>query len=217
MHNSRLFGLLATALLRHIRKCLDDETAKTVASSMVGARLDYCNAIYGTSLTNINKFQRIQNSLARVVTGARRYDHITPVLADLHWLKIQDRITFKIAIVTFKAVTTNKPAYLAEFISFHTPIRTLRSNNGNRLRTSNVRTAFGSCAFSLAASSICRIIYITRTCCTTSPTDTLTTNCSLWSLTYEHVVQQFLPNPNILSRCWALVLLLTNMLASMLL
>ena len=162
---------------------------------MVGARLDYCNAIYGTSLTNINKFQRIQNSLARVVTGARRYDHITPVLADLHWLKIQDRITFKIAIVTFKAVTTNKPAYLAEFISFHTPIRTLRSNNGNRLRTSNVRTAFGSCAFSLAASSICRIIYITRTCCTTSPTDTLTTNCSLWSLTYEHVVQQFLQHP----------------------
>ena len=141
--------------LRHIRKCLDDETARTVTSSMVGARLDYCNALlYGTSSTNINKLQRAQNSLARVVTGALRYDHITPVLADLHWLKIQDRITFKIALVTFKAVTTNKPTYLADLISFHTPIRTLRSNNGNRLRTSNVRTAFGSCAFSHAAPSI---------------------------------------------------------------
>ena len=50
--------------------------------------------LYGMSSTNINKLQRVQNSLARVVTGARRYDHITPVLADLHWLKIQDRITF---------------------------------------------------------------------------------------------------------------------------
>src|SRR5664279_2404908 len=141
--------------LRHIRQCLNDDTARTVASSMVGARLDYCNSIlYGTTTNNINKLQRVQNSLARVVTGTRRYDHITSVLADLHWLKIQERITYKIALLTFKTVTTNRPTYLVELISFHTPVRVLRSNHRNRLHVDKVNTVFGSRAFSHAAPSI---------------------------------------------------------------
>ena len=141
--------------LRHIRQCLNDETARTVASSMVGARLDYCNSLlYGTTTANINKLQRIQNTLARVVTGTRRYDHITPVLADLHWLKIADRITFKIALLTFKTITTNRPAYLVELIPFHAPVRELRSGSRKRLKVKNVNTVFGSRAFSHAAPSI---------------------------------------------------------------
>ena len=71
--------------LRHIRRCIDDETAQTVTCSMVGARLDYCNSIlYGTSAGNLGKIQRVINALARVFSGARKRDHITPVLADLH-------------------------------------------------------------------------------------------------------------------------------------
>ena len=141
--------------LRHIRQCLNVETARTVASSMVGARLDHCNSLlYGTTTANINKLQRVQNSLARVVTGSRRYDRITPVLADLHWLKITDRITFKIALLTFKAITTNRPAYLAELVSLHRPVRELRSGNRNSLHVSNVRTAFGNRAFCHAAPSV---------------------------------------------------------------
>jgi len=141
--------------LRHIRQCLNNDTARTVASSMVGARLDYCNSLlYGTTTVNINKLQRVQNSLARVVTGTRRYDHITAVLADLHWLKIQERITYKIALLTFKTVTTNRPTYLADLVSFHAPVRALRSNQQNRLHCDRVRTQFGSRAFSHAAPSV---------------------------------------------------------------
>ena len=39
--------------LRHIRKCVDAETARTVACSMVGARIDYCNSI-GEVLEQLN-------------------------------------------------------------------------------------------------------------------------------------------------------------------
>ena len=77
----------------------DDETAGTVACSTVGARLDYCNSIlYGTSAGNLGKIQRVINTLARVVSGARKCDHITPVLADLHWLPIASRIRFEVAL-----------------------------------------------------------------------------------------------------------------------
>ena len=60
---------------------------------MVGARLDYCNSIlYGTSAENLGKIRRVINTLARVFSGARKRDHITPLLADLHWLPISSRI-----------------------------------------------------------------------------------------------------------------------------
>ena len=75
--------------LRHIRGCIDEETACMVASSMVGSRLDYCNSVlHGTSAENLGKLQRVLHALARVVTGTRRSDHITPVLARLHWLPV---------------------------------------------------------------------------------------------------------------------------------
>jgi len=76
---------------------------------MVGAKLDYCNAIlHGKSESNIQKLQRAQNSIARIVTGTRRSEHITPVLTRLHLLKIAERIEYKVALLTFKAVTTGK-------------------------------------------------------------------------------------------------------------
>jgi hypothetical protein len=72
--------------LRHIRKLVSKETAITVASAMVLGRLDYCNSVlHVTSAANIRKLQRFQNSLAHLVTGTRRSDHIMPVLARLHW------------------------------------------------------------------------------------------------------------------------------------
>ena len=54
--------------LRHVRHLLTDETARTVACSIVGSRLDYCNAVvYGAPVMTMNKLQRVQNNLARVV------------------------------------------------------------------------------------------------------------------------------------------------------
>ena len=100
-----------------VRKFITEDTTKTVASAVVGARLDYCNSVlYGTSRENINKLQRIQNALARVVKLRSKYDHITPVLSELHWLPIDMRIKYKIAVLTFKAVTINKLVYLTESI-----------------------------------------------------------------------------------------------------
>jgi len=57
-----------TRALRHVRKSLPDDVTKTVACSIVNSRLDYCNSLLaGTSASNINKLQRVQNTLARVV------------------------------------------------------------------------------------------------------------------------------------------------------
>ena len=125
---------------------------------MVGARLDYCNSIlYGTSPENLDKIQRVINTLARVVSGAMERDHITPVLAELHWLPIASRIRFKVASHTYKTVTTKKPEYLVDLLSFQTASRSLRSSSSQRtvfMLKLHCRTIFASRDFRHAAPSV---------------------------------------------------------------
>ena len=112
--------------LRHIITAMSKDTACTVSSTIVGSRLNYCNAILvGISEANLDKLQVVQNTLARVVTGSRRRDHISPVLADLHWLPIRARITYKVATLVFKILDVKQPTYLAELIADYKPVRAL--------------------------------------------------------------------------------------------
>jgi len=56
--------------LRRIRKFITTDDAKNIATAVVGSRFDYCNSLlYGVSETNLNKLQRVQNSLASIVLG----------------------------------------------------------------------------------------------------------------------------------------------------
>ena len=77
---------------RRIRPMLTEDIAKSVACSLVNARLDYANLIlFGVTSKNILKLQMVQNTLARVL---QRRDHITPTLKRLHWLPIKSHIDF---------------------------------------------------------------------------------------------------------------------------
>jgi hypothetical protein len=135
--------------LRKIRKWISEDSAKSIACATVASRLDYCNSLlYGTSAANLQKIQRVQNSLARVVTRSCRFDHITPVLAKLHWLPIQHRIHFKIALIAFKVITTQKPHYLFELIQPHVASRVLRSRGNNTLHKTRTKTVFSDRSFS---------------------------------------------------------------------
>ena len=116
--------------LRHIRSSLTVEAAKTVATAIVGSWLDYCNSLLaGTSVSNLSRLQLVQNILARVVAQKSRFDHITPVLSELHWLPVYHRINFKIAAITHTVLQTQQPSYLAALIPRYAPVRSLRSSS----------------------------------------------------------------------------------------
>ncbi len=69
--------------------------------AFVNAKFDYCNSIlYGLPKKQIRKLQGIQNTAARLVTNNKWYDHITPILKDLHWLPIDKWIIFKVLFMT---------------------------------------------------------------------------------------------------------------------
>jgi len=93
--------------LRHIRRCVSVDDVRAVATALMSSRLDYCNSVLsGTSQSNLNKLQRVQNAVARTVMTTSKREHITPILAELHWLPVAARIDFKIAVITFNLLTT---------------------------------------------------------------------------------------------------------------
>ena len=92
---------------------LDASTA--LANALVSSRLDYCNSLLNSiPKVHLDKLQRVQNSLARVVTKSTRFTSSKPLLKRLHWLPIASRIDFKIATLTDKAVHLKQPPSLAK-------------------------------------------------------------------------------------------------------
>src|SRR6218665_4093631 len=108
---------------------LDFKTASTIATSIVHSNLDYCNSLFlNLDSTQIQRRQLIQNSLARAVTRTPRLHHITPVLKSLHWLKIPERIHFKVLSLTNKPPQSSQPTYLRELFTIQ-PTHSTRSSS----------------------------------------------------------------------------------------
>ena len=96
---------------------------RTIAAALVTSRRDYANSVlYGIPSKYISRFQRNQNTLARVVGGSRTPNRTSNLatLSQRHWLPIHDRIKFKIATRTHKALYTSNPPYLANLVHWHT-------------------------------------------------------------------------------------------------
>ena len=100
----------------------------------------------------INRLQLIENSVARLIFCARKHDHITPLLVNLHWLPIQCRIQFKILFITFKVLRGEAPSYLCDLITPYVQTRTLRSQNKLLLHQPRFHLkSYGRRAFKTAA------------------------------------------------------------------
>ena len=118
-HINKLSSMLYIIIKRisRIRHTIDLDTTKTLVQALVTTKLDYCNSLMmGTPGYNISKLQHIQNAAARVVYGKRFVFHITPYLKELHWLKVTERITYKIACIMYKCVNGTAAKYLQELV-----------------------------------------------------------------------------------------------------
>jgi len=101
-----------------VRHLLSYDATAQLIHALISMRLDYCNSLlYNLPKSSISRLQRIQNQAARILTRTPRRDHITEVLINLHWLKIEQRIIYKILILTFKAfIDRTAPLYLSELV-----------------------------------------------------------------------------------------------------
>lgn len=118
--------------LRRIRRFVNKKTLTTLANALVVSRLDYCNSLFA-SLTKkeLNRLQRVQNTLCRVVTRSSRYSSITPHLKTLHWLPVEFRVKFKTLLLTYKTLHSGSPLYLQNLLHPYVSSRTTRMSNPN--------------------------------------------------------------------------------------
>jgi hypothetical protein len=132
--------------LRRIRNTLDHLTAKTIATSLIHSRVDYCNSLFlNLSSSQLNCLQLLLNSTAHVITKTPKFSHVSPILKSLHWLKIKQRIDYKIISLTYKTLQTQQPKYLRSLLTVNNNSNTrsssvltlLRPPNSSRLKITN--------------------------------------------------------------------------------
>src|SRR6218665_1202069 len=122
---------------RIIRPMLDLKTAPTIATCIVHDKLDYCNFLFlNIDVAQMNRLQAIQNALARAVTKTSKHHHITHVLKKLRWLKIPERIEYKVISLTYNTIQSSRPSYLRQLFTIQPPRSTRSSSTLTLLRPS---------------------------------------------------------------------------------
>ena len=139
--------------ISQIRQYLSQNLTAELVRVLILTKLDYVNSLlYGVNDSLLHKLQLVQNNAARLVMRAKKRDHVTPILKHLHWLPVQQRVAYKINLLTFKSLNGLSPAYMQDLVCPYVPTRNLRSASQNLLvapKTRGVRTgdrAFSSCA-----------------------------------------------------------------------
>ena len=98
-------------LIGRVRKYINKSSTERLVHAFITSKLDYCNSLlYGLPSTVVQKLQRIQNTAARLFVKAKRTDHTSPILQQLHWLPVSERISFKILLPTYKTLNGYAPS-----------------------------------------------------------------------------------------------------------
>jgi hypothetical protein len=124
--------------LKRLRSTIDQSTARIIATALIHSKLDYCNSLLlNLPASHLNRLQLVLNSAARAVTRTSKFGHISPIIKDLYWLKINERIKYKILSLTYKILITNQPSYLRSLLEFQAARSTRSSSVITLIRPSN--------------------------------------------------------------------------------
>ena len=108
--------------ISRIRRFLDYNTCNDIVRSLVLSRLDYGNVLLmGANAKQIARLQVLQNWAAKLIFFAAKKDHASPLLKQLHWLPIKERVYFKTMLYIFKCLAGSGPAYLTSGLTLYKP------------------------------------------------------------------------------------------------
>ena len=139
--NIRRCCYLELRKIAHIRPYLSVQATNKLVCAFVTSNIDYCNSLLtGIPECKVAKLQQVQNNAARLVFKKKKSDHVTPLLKELHWLPVKQRIEYKVASLVFQCLNNSYfPTYLSSMFTPYTPIRNLRSEKKNMLTKSRTK------------------------------------------------------------------------------
>lgn len=103
--------------LSHARHVIPRSALKTIVESLAVSVVRYCLSVYGScGVTQVHRIQKILNFCARVVTGRRRFDHISDAIEQLGWLNAQQLVAFQTVCAVGKVISSGLPESIAHTI-----------------------------------------------------------------------------------------------------
>ena len=132
------------------KNCFDENSRKLVVESLVISIVSYCSTIWnGTSRMNIQKIQQIQNFAAKVASGhGGKYDHATPYINKMKWLKVNNKIVYDVCVFIYKILENYIPQRILVLESIN-QIRSLQTRQSRNLMVPRRRTAVADRAVSV--------------------------------------------------------------------
>jgi len=112
----------------------------------------------GISAHILSRLQSVMNATARLIFSSSKFQHITPLLHQLQWLKAPERIAFKHAVLVYKCLHGSAPAYLTDELCQVADVEArqrLRSSSSSSMIVSRTRVlTVGDRAFPVTAARV---------------------------------------------------------------
>jgi len=109
---------LALRNISRMKKYLNVSQLTALCNALVLSKLDYANSLYfGITAHQLSKLQMVQNSAARLIFSRKRRESIHDAISNVHWLRVRERIYFKIIIIMFKCIIGLAPKYLDNLLT----------------------------------------------------------------------------------------------------
>ena len=130
-----------------IRNVLSKKHVEMLVHAVISSRLDGHNSLFfNMRKENIYKLQKVQNAAARVIVRKRKRDSVRNAIHDLHWLRIESRIIFKLILLVYKCIYGKCSRNLKITYKQHN----CRPNDDLLLKTKKVNTRYGKRTFDYA-------------------------------------------------------------------
>jgi len=136
--------------IRSISRSVSQPVVQSLIVSLFVSRLDYGSATLGSlPACQLDRLQSVVNTAARLIYRSRKFDHVMPLLHNLHWLRIPERITFRLAVLAYRCQNGLAPKYLTDDLHQVAEVESRR-----RLRSAalivpaTARSTIGDCAYS---------------------------------------------------------------------
>ena len=111
----------------------------SLVHSVVSSKLDYCNVIlFGINKDVMNRLQKVQNAAARLIYKLPKHSSVSQIIRELHWLRIDERIVYKILVIVFKHFCCISPDNLHKILQIdnaetrHLKLEYFTTRNGRR-------------------------------------------------------------------------------------
>ena len=130
--------------LAHSRHCLPQSCMVRLVEGLVVSLVRYCITVYGSAnKTQLSRLQRILNFCARVISGRRKFDHISDVLRQLEWFTAENLYLYHGLTLLNKILRTSEPEALSNGLITRQDAHRRSTRQSNHLVTPKILSESG--------------------------------------------------------------------------